>query len=61
MLGGRFMSVLDECIHVLLAVYIADIYEIQKVELIDNYGIDIIEQACEIVLRDYEQVIQRLR
>lgn len=59
--GDRFMSKLDECIHVLLAVFIADVYEMQKLELIDNYGEDIIEQAYSVIVSDYSQIINRLK
>lgn len=59
-LGDRFTSKLDECVHILIAVYMADVYDAQILDLIDNYGVDLIEQACSIVLTDYKLLLERI-
>lgn len=60
LLGDRFTSRLDECVHILIAVYMADVYDTQILDLIDSYGIDLIEQACNIVLNDYKLLLERI-
>lgn len=57
----RFTDKLEECIHVLIAVLIADIYHAQVLELIDNYGDDVVEEAYMTIQRDYSQILKRLK
>lgn len=60
MWSNRFSNKLEECIHLVLALMLSNVYEYQKHELLDNYGNDTLEQAYNIVLTDYKQIIERI-
>lgn len=55
----RFKSKLDECEHIILGLLIAGIYESQKQDIIDHYGIDIIEEAYNNVTNNYGMLLAR--
>lgn len=60
MWSSRFANKLEECIHLILALMISNVYNSQKHELLDNYGEDTVEEAYNIVLTDYKQIIERI-
>lgn len=56
---NRFKSVLDECMHIIVGLLLSDIYELQKSELIDSYGPDVVEEAYNAVTNDYKMLFAR--
>ena len=55
----RFKSKLDECEHIILGLLIADAYEAQKQDIINFYGIDVIEEAYNNVTNNYKELLAR--
>lgn len=58
--SSRFDSKLDECIHLILALLLSDVYGIQKCELLDNYGEKTVEKAYSVVINDYKTLLERI-
>lgn len=56
---NRFKSVLDECMHIIVGLLLSNIYELQKSELIDSYGPDVVEEAYNAVTNDYKMLFVR--
>lgn len=59
--SSRFNTQLDECVHLVLALYISDVYHMQKLELIDNYGEETVLEAVRQVEQDYSSILVRLQ
>lgn len=55
----RFNTALEDCKHVTLGLLIANAYEQQKKELVDNYGSDIVEEAYEDIAQNYKSLLAR--
>lgn len=60
LMGNRFNSVLDECEHIVLAVLLADVYNVQKLDLVNNYGSELVEKAYLNVATNYSSILKRL-
>lgn len=58
--SSRFNTTLDECVHLVLALHISDVYNMHKIELIDNYGEETVLEAVQIVEHDYSSILKRL-
>lgn len=59
--SNRFNTQLDECVHLVLALYISNVYNMQKIELIDNYGEETVLEAVRLVESDYSSILSRLK
>lgn len=55
----RFKTTLDECVHIVIALVISNIYAEQKQDMIDIYGVDIVEKAYFEVTNQYSALLAR--
>lgn len=57
---NRFNSRLDECVHLVLALYLSELFDEQRIELIDNYGNDLLMEAVHVIDSQYGDLVRRL-